>query len=566
MNVDVLQLQLLPEDVQKNILVKITADGVHDSGQLRICSKYWRRLHDEKQTCATFEPDMVAEVMSFLNRLPRLDSVIFKGSFTHENFVQGESLASLAADLKDVKLNFVRTLNAPPEDNQPHMHPADSVQRMIVVNPGALLLSWSHSLQSLHLDNCTLANSDYKVLGSLDFISKLPLLSALSLSKLQVKHDCPTQLDLAGCPALRTLRCIECQLSLLDITCCKLLTSVVCSENSLQSLDVSACVSLQILDCVGNQLDHLDVSACADLKELWCSSNRLKDIRFADQAKVDTLQCHDDRYTRTPLGSIQLFGLAAVSDLVCSMADLDSMPPMMVSKLRSVTLRGQGVVGGLSGFKELRRFCSSCIDYDSLDFSGCTAVELDLTCIAYQYGRGEITLDSLILGKDAVSSLILGDGTSIAKFTDFTALESLHYTIGGHETVDLSNCKNLRTITITVGDEVADCGSRLVSVDLTGCSGLQMLAIYGHPSLAELDVTSCTDLRELRYSRSSLRRLDVSCCPLLSHLDVSGSKMLMELCTAGCERLTCFKISRCPRLPGECIQVRIWHTYLFAHV
>lgn len=63
--------------------------------------------------------------------------------------------------------------------------------------------------------------------------------------------------------------------------------------------------------------------------------------------------------------------------------------------------------------------------------------------------------------------------------------------------------------------------------------------------LKQIDLSPCTGLKVFGCSLSSFTSLDVSCCPLLSVLDVSWSMRLEHLCTNNCNKLVEFRSETC---------------------
>jgi hypothetical protein len=88
----------------------------------------------------------------------------------------------------------------------------------------------------------------------------------------------------------------------------------------------------------------------------------------------------------------------------------------------------------------------------------------------------------------------------------------------------------------------------LKKIDLTSCTQLQVLNCSQSPKksnnmyvggLTELDLTDCTELKELYLFFNSLSKLDLRCCPQLKKIDCSYNR-LTELSLAGLDNMTTF--------------------------
>lgn len=150
-------------------------------------------------------------------------------------------------------------------------------------------------------------------------------------------------------------------------------------------------------------------------------------------------------------------------------------------------------------------------------------------------------------GHNAVTELYLGGRACLGTLANFTNLISLRMGFAQTEpsVVDLSVCTTLRKVRIT-GQGYGD--SQLEGIILTGCSLIETLHFENIAALEELDLSPCTALTDLVCIRSSVHTLDVSCCPLLTSLDVTGSlelqrmirnpNSLMHIASEGCPQLS----------------------------
>lgn len=152
----------------------------------------------------------------------------------------------------------------------------------------------------------------------------------------------------------------------------------------------------------------------------------------------------------------------------------------------------------------------------------------------------------LILGHSSVLRISIEGTSSAAKSqsSSFSQLIDLYLKGETLPALDLSDCGGLRVLRVY--------GASLCSsLQLSGCHHLQELQCLGMGGAKELDLSSCTSLERLIFRGSSLPYLDVSCCPLLYHIDVSDSMLLAKLKIARtCDKLWSISFRNCPLLEG----------------
>ena len=106
-----------------------------------------------------------------------------------------------------------------------------------------------------------------------------------------------TSLDVSKNEKLENLYCDTNPLGSLDVSKNAALKYLSCEQNNLTSLDVSKNTALEILECRQNNLTSLDVSMNTVLKDLDCRQNRLASLDVSKNEKLNNLYCSDNNLT-----------------------------------------------------------------------------------------------------------------------------------------------------------------------------------------------------------------------------------------------------------------------------
>ena len=125
-------------------------------------------------------------------------------------------------------------------------------------------------------------------------------------------------------PNLKSLSCIDNELTSLDVSKNEKLETLYCDTNQLSSLDVSQNVALEYLSCDNNQLSSLDVSQNPALKWLDCGQNSLASLDVRKNKKLKTLYCDENNLT-----GLDVSKNTALENLVCSQNSLTSLDVSM---------------------------------------------------------------------------------------------------------------------------------------------------------------------------------------------------------------------------------------------
>ncbi|GAA0876892.1 hypothetical protein GCM10009118_33020 [Wandonia haliotis] len=288
------------------------------------------------------------------------------------------------------------------------------------------------------------------------------VLTALTLTNNEV-----TSLDLSGLPALEL---------------------VFCGNNQLSVLDVSTNSNLTTLDCRLNQLSELDLSANTMLIKLNCFSNLLTELNVQNGNNLNMPGSDFNTNNNPDLTCIQ------VDDAVWSEANWNNTDPTAT-------------------FTE-----------DCEAFNACIVTIPDAAFKAYLVGESAINTngDTEIQCEEAVayvgSIYCIGMG-----ITDLTGIEAFI------NVFDM-NCSDNQITTIdlsgNIGMRFFECDNTpLTTINLNGCSNLEILTLYNNTGLTQLDVSTNLNLENLNCSNSPIEILDVSMLDELSILYCEGSAL-----------------------------------------
>lgn len=520
---------------------------------LRECSKSWKLICNTVIPSVSIDAHHLPAILRFVRLLTCLKKLRINGYNSETaTTLEVNALSPLPLELTEVEL-FAGYEISP---GQLHLaHP------LRIADLSSLLLPFSRTLSCLRMVNCQLFRCESLQLSSPGFFSRFPCLQELQFEHITA-NPALTALDMSGCTQLQLLDCRNCSLLTLNVKACKALTALDFSENCLTEIDISACVAIQLLSCTGNKLRALDVSACAgSVTDLHCYSNQLSTLDLSACTKLHFMHCHNNC-----ISTLDLSGSAGLKDIdvrinrlqtirFSELAELDKVicfqnPPGLVlsgsAKLSnlecdanftslSLATRSQlsrlvlatAASGSLEGFEKIR-YLALVFDAGSaasLDLTGCAegTVEMDCTSMVEHFSfRGRSTVWKLTMFRGCWNDL-----------HGFTNLTELHYHVDGLRAMDLSDCTRLRKVYLS---ELSH-HSFLTAIDLTGCAVLEELHCENFLQLAKLDISQCVGLKVLKCTGSGIKSLDVSCCPLLTSLDVSRSGWLRALCIKKCTKL-----------------------------
>lgn len=552
----------LPALVLQKIAQQVAILGPQHFNSLRSCHREWKRICNAEVTSSAVSADQLTAAVISLNKLPNLKALTITGSNNKASAIRKQALFELRAHLSSLRLLSGSNLEQ------------SSKPKMVISNLGIIMTPWRQSLRILHISNCCLPAKQRNTLHSPSFLSDFPNLSVLRLMGVHTKPARPA-IGLTGCAALRELECIDSNprlnflnvtlcnaltllnveannLKVLDLSACACLVSLNCKNNSVRLLNVSFCKKLRTLDCSDNRLIALEASACSSLEQVIISYNHLQTLDLSPCPKLASVDCCANvlRTLLLPQHNLNKLSCAGNSnDLIisgckmllilrCDVAAFVVLSQCLRRHMQTVHLVEGMVTEELGGFCDLKTLSCQIGATGSIDLANCTAVELNVLL------RGP----AAIKGCDAVQKLTVF-GACLHDLPTYTSLEELHYSLQGEETqLDLSWSSRLRKVHVS-----SRWYNRSFST-LIGCPSLEELEIDCQASRLdnqrELDLSlhMCKALKHLKCVYTGIRSLDVSCCPLLTHLDVSSSVHLQKICTRGCLHLLNIKSDGFPRL------------------
>lgn len=562
---DVLQLDALPIVLQETIVGMVSELGIVHTCSLRSCSRQWRSLCSSSVMLATVPADKLADQIPSLNGLPNLQLIIVRGKDLPTISIGGDVLSHLHAGLKalsvtsehckpekewgarmDVSLvssccEKAYRIEATSDGEEEHerQHPRKQQTSAIVIENLELFLQpWIKTLQHLHLDHCTIAGC-YNDSGYPCLFGRLSRLRTLHLVSLNITPPAGLKLAilyLTGCTALQHFDCRGSSIGTLCLSGCTALESLYCQRNSLLLLFLTGCSNLEFVDCKHNQLATLSLSQSPRLKVLDCSHNKLTHLALDPSASLQALRC-------VGVGnSPMILGDAYISHLACTAESLKWITGLRRQKLVKLSLRHSLVGTKLSGFKDLRylrcRFGRT--GYDCLDLTNCNSVELNMHCEEY--------LPAIIAQKSVCKLTLKHLGSIQPDLCGFVKLQELHLTLHGQNSLNLWGCRALKIVMLAVTSGEA---CPLADINLAHCVWLEQLHMDGFRDLTSLDLAACGQLKALTCRGSSIQRINVSMCPLLTTLDISNSLRLRSVWTSSCDPVLYINSECCGKLERD---------------
>ena len=179
---------------------------------------------------------------------------------------------------------------------------------------------------------------------------------------------------------------------------------------------------------------------------------------------------------------------------------------------------------------------------------------LDLTSISAERLNKIITLN--LSGSTRLSTLGLGQNTYLREL-DCSRAQNLGTDNEG-KTLDLSNCKNLQKMNVSVtkltgvvfprNTNLISCDlsyTKVAAVNIDGAEFLTDIKITGCEEITDFSIQRCNKLKTLNISNSAVRnckanncrimtKVDVSNCTQLESFDASNSDMIEELIMTNC--------------------------------
>lgn len=392
-------------------------------------------------------------------------------------------------------------------------------------------------VKSANLTTLDLTRSKVAVLDISDCsnISEIKGIAALPLQTLQAKNC--GKLETLGVHSanLTTLDLTGCKISSLDVNLCAKLTSItgfdalplrsltaynsgltqITGQASLETLNASSCSDLTRIDAKQcSKLKTLEAKNCGKLATVEARSANLTtlDLTYSKVAVLDISNCTKI----SEIKGIAELSLETLRANNCSnltkieSSKLETLEAKNCEKLATVAVKSaQLTTLDLTSSKVSSLDISSCAKltsitgFDTLPLRTLTANNSGLTQIT-----GKASLETLYA--NSCSKLTSIDAKSCGKLTTFEA----------------KNCGKLATVEV-VSKELTKLdlsGSAITKIDVTGCTGLKTIE-FSREQLQTLECSSCTSL-----SAETLRKLlDGTSAPNLATCTAQGVNLPVSL-------------------------------------
>ncbi len=283
-----------------------------------------------------------------------------------------------------------------------------------------------------------------------------------------------------------------------DMTGIEKLTSLRelrCYGNPFSSLNVSALTNLTYLDCAPNShLTSLNVSGCTNLETLYCYNTGITSLSLGNLSKLKTLRCYN-----TKLTSLSVLNKSSLTELQCQNCTSMTSLSCYNDNLSSLNVTGN------TALKELRCYYNSNLT-EIIGMSDCTALTF-LDC----------------------EDCKISDLSACNSMTDLLKLYARNNKLTNFTLTDKSNLTYVRLNgnTSMTTAEIAS-NSKLAELYISGCTALTDLKCYNN-ALTTFNITGNTALEELRCWGNKFTTLNLSGCTALTYLDCSPNSNLSSI-------------------------------------
>ncbi|MBO7495050.1 MAG: leucine-rich repeat domain-containing protein [Salinivirgaceae bacterium] len=330
----------------------------------------------------------------------------------------------------------------------------------------------SNNITSLNLDNCT------------------------NLESLDCGNNPIKTLNLTNCTKLNDLDFSRTQLETINLSGCTNLTVLNCSYNSqLTSLNLDNCTSLVSLDCNSNNLTELYLSGSENLTSLDCSYNNLTELNLSVFPNLTTLDCHDN----SQLGTLDISQCSKLTSLSCGHNEdgITSLDMANYSNLTSFSCYSRLTeldLSGLTKLEDINLYDTKLTELDLSNYPNLKNVNINYLDDLKSFNISNCPkLESIYIYAYYCVSIIAKNNPALEEFVNDES-ESLAY-------ADFSGCKNLSHLEI--------CGVEDMTLDLTGCTNLQLFTLgctgdFAVSNLESLQLSRFKKLRELNINVNEL--------------------------------------------------------------
>ena len=315
--------------------------------------------------------------------------------------------------------------------------------------------------------------------------TSINLNSLTQLTQLNLQGTNVSSIDLSNNTLLRVLNLEETQLTTVDISANELIEELDLKDIAvLTNITFGNNIALRILDASFNDLTSLDLSALTALEQVRVNSNELTELNIQNGNN----------------SAITTFNATGNVDLRCIKVDnVDFAEANFTNK--EVT----------TGFTTTT-YCN----YTTIPDANFEAV---LDGLGYDDISGDGQVPTALI--EAVTELDVF-GEDISDFTgisDFTALETLYCGANNMTSIDLSNNVNLVNLEVSRN-------SSLTSLNITGCTLLEVLEADDNNSLAAIDLSTNVNLVTVDLGTNQLTFIDLTGLVNLESIDLKENQLV----------------------------------------
>lgn len=321
-------------------------------------------------------------------------------------------------------------------------------------------------------------------------------------------------LNFNGSSSLEKINCSNTQLSFLEIKN-ENLRELNCSNSEIRNLQLE-CPKLEILSCFKNPLSKLDLTFFPNLKEIYCFSMNLNSLDFSKNPNMEVIHCYDNQN----LIFLNLGQVLYLMELDCSNTQVNDFNLNgQFSSLWKLNCSNTNMTSlNPYLFPTLRELNFSQNEIDDFNPHICVKLEdvdfsqTTVKSLNFELNRNLIRLNCFQAKK--LASLKLNPEIQILNCSD-TGLEEL----------DLTSCSNLRELdfsktmitSINLGRslkvEVLNSSYTRVTLDLEYHARLQILKCAFCEEVECLDLHNSKDLKEIDCTFAlNLKSLNIKRC------------------------------------------------------
>lgn len=282
-------------------------------------------------------------------------------------------------------------------------------------------------------------------------------------------------------PELQSLNVYSNYISAINVSANTHLTELICNYSSVTDLDISGCTNLTELNCAGNNLTAIDVSANTQLIKFDCYKNNLTELNLSSCTQLTSLDCSDNSITNLDIRNNEV------------------LEKVSVGRQKSGTLYFYMTNNQLSMWERER------YEFDNSNVFGYTSIE-------------ELN-------------------QKLAKINDYKeALIALYDATGGDQWTEKTNWCSEKDLSLWYGLKFMDddlIGLELRNNNLQGTLSLELmqkfpelqtLDVSGN-EISAIDVSTNTQLTNLKCNSNSLNELNVSTNTQLTNLQCSSNSL-----------------------------------------